>query len=66
LPWHYYQAAFEVTENWQEIRLPFDSFKKSNKNLRKVPKPTLLKSIGIVAYGRAHCADIQVSEVGFY
>jgi len=25
-----------------------------------------LKSIGIVAYGRAHNADIQVAEVGFY
>ena len=66
LPWHYYQAAFEVTENWQEIRLPFDSFKKSNRILRKVPKPTSLKSIGIVAFGRAHNADIQVAEVGFY
>ena len=66
LPWHYYHAAFDVTETWQEIRLPFDSFKKSNRILRKVPKPTSLKSIGIVAYGRAHSADIQVAEVGFY
>ena len=66
LPWHYYQAAFDVTENWQELRLPFDSFKKSSKVLRTVPKPTSLKSIGIVAYGRAHSADIQVAEIGFY
>ena len=66
LPWHYYQAAFDVTENWQELRLPFDSFKKSSKILRTVPKPTSLKSIGIVAYGRAHSADIQVAEIGFY
>ena len=66
LPWHYYQAAFDVSDNWQEIRLPFDRFEKSNKILRKTPELTSLKSIGIVAYGRAHSADIQVSEVGFY
>jgi len=25
-----------------------------------------IRSIGVVAYGRDHRADIQVSEVGFY
>ena len=66
LPWHYYQVAFDASDNWQEIRLPFESFEKSNKILRKNPKSTSLKSIGIVAYGRAHTADIQVAEIGFY
>ena len=66
LPWHYYQAAFDASDAWQEIRLPFDGFEKSNKILRKTPKPTSLKSIGIVAFGRAHIADIQIAEIGFY
>ena len=66
LPWHYYQAAFDASDTWREIRLPFDRFEKSNKILRKTPKPTSLKSIGIVAYGRAHIADIQIAEIGCY
>jgi hypothetical protein len=26
LPWQYYQAGFDVTRSWSEVRLPFDAF----------------------------------------
>ncbi|MDG0970007.1 MAG: CIA30 family protein [Porticoccaceae bacterium] len=66
LPWQYYQAEFDVTKDWQVIRLPLNSFNASGSWLRKRVLPTSLRSIGIVAYGRNHSADLQVSEIGFY
>ena len=66
LPWQYYQASFDVTESWSEVRLPLDAFKASGALLRGVPNPASLTSVAIVAYGRDHDARIDVREVGFY
>ena len=30
LPWQYYESAFQATEQWITIELPFTTFKKSN------------------------------------
>lgn len=66
LPWQYYQAGFEVTESWSEVRLPLDAFIASGALLRDVPEAASLTSLAVVAYGRDHDARIDVSEVGFY
>ena len=66
LPWQYYQAGFDVTQDWVEILLPFTDFKASGRLLRTVPRASSLNSIGIVAYGRDHDAEIDVKEVGFF
>jgi len=66
LPWQYYQAGFEVTETWTEVRLPFDAFAPSGGLLRSVPRPGSLASVAVVAYGRDHDALIDVRELGFY
>ena len=66
LPWQYYQAGFDVTQAWTEVRLPFDAFAASGALLRAVPKADKLISVGVVAYGRDHDAEIDVREVGFY
>ena len=66
LPWQYYQGTFDVSEQWQVIRLPLDAFKASGSWIRKSALPKSIRSIGIVAYGRDHQADIQISEIGFY
>jgi hypothetical protein len=66
LPWQYYQAGFDVTGDWAEIRLPFEAFTASGRMLRKMPRAQGLSSVGIVAYGRDHEASIDVREVGFY
>jgi hypothetical protein len=66
LPWQYYQAGFDVSGDWAEVRLPFADFEPSGRLLRAVPRATSLKSIGIVAYGRDHAAEIDVKEVGFF
>lgn len=66
LPWQYYQSEFDVQAQWQLIRLPLESFVASSGWLRKKLKSTSIKSIGIVAFGRDHNADVSVSQVGFY
>jgi hypothetical protein len=66
LPWQYYQAGFDVTRAWTEVRLPLEAFIASGALLRAVPRAGSLTSVGIVAYGRDHDAEIEVREVGFY
>tara|TARA_R110002020_G_scaffold305899_3_gene521837 strand:+ start:2752 stop:3303 length:552 start_codon:yes stop_codon:yes gene_type:complete len=66
LPWQYYQAGFDVTREWTEVRLPFDTFTASGALLRTVPRARALTSLGVVAFGRDHTAEIDVREVGFY
>ncbi len=70
LPWQYYQAAFETTGQWQEIKLAWDDFKPSGglsgSLLRDVPLADKVKSIAIVAFGRDHEADVEVAEIGYY
>ncbi|KQB14261.1 CIA30 family protein [Rhodobacter capsulatus] len=66
MPWQYYQAPFEVTPDWAEIRLPFTAFRASGRLMPGTPAVKSLRSVGVVAYGRAHDAEIEVREVGFY
>lgn len=66
LPWQYYQAGFDAASEWTEIRLPFAAFTASGALLRAIPRADSLKSVGIVAFGRDHDAEIAVREVGFY
>jgi hypothetical protein len=66
LPWQYYQSAFMASDQWQIIKLPLDSFAPSSNWLRKAVKTKNIKSLGVVAFGRDHKADLRVSEIGFY
>ena len=66
LPWQYYQAEFDVSEDWQMFRLPLSQFKPSGSWLGKSPSARSIRSLGIVAFGRDHRANIYVDEIGFY
>jgi hypothetical protein len=66
LPWQYYQASFDTTEEWQTIRLPLSAFERSGNWLRSKVKASSIRSLGVVAYGRDHQAEIDVAEIGFY
>jgi hypothetical protein len=66
LPWQYYQAAFDVTRRWREVRLPFSAFKASDGMLSSVPTAGSLTSVAIVAFGRDHDANIDIRELGYY
>jgi peptide methionine sulfoxide reductase msrA/msrB len=67
-PGQYYEARFETSEQWQEIRLPFGYFVASGP-LRPLDLAGLA-SVALVAssktLGGGQEADIYVDEVGFY
>ena len=65
-PWHYYSAAFTVDESWQHFTLPFAGFAHSAGLTPQTPSADRLVSIGIVAYGRDHAADIAVADISFF
>jgi hypothetical protein len=46
--------------------MPFLAFKPSGGLLRNTLKPSSLRTLGIVAYGRDHLAEVDVSEIAFY
>ena len=66
LPWQYYQGDFIAGDNWQIVKLPFRSFVASSKWLSKRIKTKSIKSLGVVAFGREHTANLSVAEIGFY
>ena len=66
LPWQYYQAGFDVTRNWTEVRLPLEAFRASGALLRAQPRALGIESVAIVAYGRDYEAEIDLREIGFF
>ena len=65
-PWQFHQAAFEATENWRDVRLPFPAFEARGGAQPDVPRPETVRSIGLAAYGRDHEADVSLAAVGLY
>ena len=65
LPWQYYQAEFIVEENFKEFILPIEDFKKSGSLMLKKVNPKKITSIGLVAYGRDHEAELTIKEIEF-
>ena len=66
LPWQYYQASFDTTDAWQDIRIPFSAFKPSGRLLRATPRARSVTSVGFVAFGHDHAADLSAEWVGLY
>ena len=66
LPWHYYTASFQTTEKWKDITIPFDEFEKSATLMPRKLKADTIKTIGLVAYGKDHNADVSLANLEFY
>ena len=66
LPWHYYTASFQTNEKWKDITIPFDEFEKSATFMPKKLKANTIKTIGLVAYGKDHNADVSIANLEFY
>ncbi len=65
LPWQYYQSSFDVSKNFEEFILPIRGFKKSGFLMSKNVKSNEIISIGLVAFGRDHAAELYIKEVSF-
>ena len=66
LPWQFYQASFEVSESWQEVRIPFADFNPYGRLVGRTFNVESVRSLAIAAFGRDHSADLSVRAVGFY
>ena len=65
LPWQYYQISFKVVNDFKIFKLPINEFKRSSVFLSKQINPENITSIGVVAFGRDHSADIYIKEINF-
>ena len=65
LPWQYYSHEFDVRTEYDEFIMQIKDFKKSGMLLSNQIDPKKITSIGIVAYGRDHVAEIYVKELEF-
>lgn len=63
LPWQYYEAGFETRAEWSEVTLPFASFAPSGRMMSGRLRPENVRSIGLVAFGRDHVADVSLAAL---
>jgi len=66
LPWQYYQGKFFASNGWKNEKIDLTNFKASGNLLPKRINPKHIKSIAIVAFGREHEVNLEVSEIRFY
>ena len=59
------QLDFNVQENFQTYNLPIANFKRSSFFISKKIIPEKITSIGIVAFGRDHKADLNIKRIEF-
>jgi len=65
-PWYYYSASFIAGQNWSTAELALDQFAVSHSHLAKFPAPDEIISIGLVAYGRDHKANLIVRNITLF
>ena len=63
LPWQYYSKKFYAADTWNSFEIDLSDFKRSSSFLRKKIKPSSIKSIAIVAFGKNHKALIEISSI---
>ncbi|SFS15694.1 CIA30 family protein [Yoonia litorea] len=61
-PWQFYQAAFDTTEAWAEVRIPWAAFRPQG-GLQAQFRPSDIRSLGIVAYGADYEAALDVDWI---
>jgi hypothetical protein len=64
LPWQYYQQGFETGPDWAEVVLPLSGFAPSGRMMAGAVRPEEVRSVGLVAYGRDHVADVALAALG--
>lgn len=66
MPWQLYQAKFDASTSWREVRIPFELFAPYGGLLRQSFEISNVSSIAVVAFGRDHDADLSVRAIGVY
>ena len=66
LPWSFYMAPIGLTEDWQEILVPFSSFTKGDFGAFSELDLKRLASVAVVAYKKEFAAHLELREIGLY
>ncbi len=64
--WHSYRASFVAGAEWAEVTLDLADFTPSHAGMPADFAPGSVISVGLVAYGRDHAADLSVREIALY
>lgn len=62
-PWHSYRTSFETNGGWQNIILKLADFSPTGRGFDTPLDITKTRSIGLMAYGRDHVADLRVARI---
>ena len=62
-PWQSYRAGFDTTTDWSDVTLPLSVFAPSRDTMPLSIAAQDVRSLGIVAFGRDHVADVLVSHM---
>ena len=65
MPWNYYYSDFYASDDWQIIDLPLSNFKYS-RNVNIGINANVIRSIGLVAYGRDFTAQLDIANIELY
>jgi len=60
-PWQYFHAMVEVGPEWQDQIIPFSAFE--GRSIRRDLDLASLRTLGVVAYGEAFAAEIEVARI---
>lgn len=63
LPWQYYRAPIEVGSGWRDQFVPFAAFE--GRAIGRRIDVSRLESVGVVAYGEAFEAEVEVLRLEF-
>ncbi len=66
MPWSFFMAKLPVTDEWQEISIPWQSFKKGDFGSFFSFDPSKITSLAVVAYKKAFDAALDVKRVSLY
>ncbi len=61
-----FRATFDAGQEWKTVRLPFAAFERSRPEMPKEFRPGEVNSIGFVAFGRDHAADLSIRSIALY
>lgn len=64
LPWQYFQQGFDTGPDWAEVCFPLAGFTASGRLMSAAVRPGDVRSVGLVAYGRDHVADVSLAALG--
>ncbi|MEL7116820.1 MAG: CIA30 family protein [Pseudomonadota bacterium] len=62
-PWYSYRASFLAPDDWSIVALPLSEFVAARPEMPQSFTPDEVISIGLVAYGRDHAADLSLRRV---